>query len=295
MDQIIYQIAEEFIVLHTLDARAVERSLAKYAPFVRTDVSSSSSPILEVWEDKPCTLEAADELIEEVDDLAYYSRVYRHSEHGRLTIEISHQGIAMRGQIDSQWQTLYLSTSLGSYPHRFLIDRLIMIAFSMRTSREGCLKVHASVIEHSGRALVFLGVSGTGKSTHTRLWREYIQGATLLNDDEPIVRLMPSGQVRVYGCPWSGSTPCYRDTWAEVAGFVMLRQAPINELTRLSAREAFDALFTSCAVMHSCRETKARIFHCVADVLGTVPVYRLDNRPELAAVQLSHSILYPNS
>ena len=52
------------------------------------------------------------------------------------------------------------------------------------------IAIHSSVIVHSGRAVLFLGESGTGKSTHTRLWREHIPGAQLLNDDSPIVRVV---------------------------------------------------------------------------------------------------------
>jgi serine kinase of HPr protein (carbohydrate metabolism regulator) len=51
------------------------------------------------------------------------------------------------------------------------------------------LKLHASVIEKEGRALLFLGKSGTGKSTHSRLWQQYVPGCSLLNDDEPVVRV----------------------------------------------------------------------------------------------------------
>lgn len=290
MTQIIYQIAEEVLVLHTADADSVHKKLAKYEPFLRPSLEQLPSPILEVWEGSDIGEQDGEVLLEEVDDLAYYSRVYRRGTGFR--IEMYHQGLSIQGLVSSDWSRLELSIPLGDYSRRHLIDRLIMIAFSMATTPRGCLKVHASVIELSGQALIFLGVSGTGKSTHTRLWCEHIPGATLLNDDEPIVRMMPSGQVRVYGCPWSGSTPCYRDAWAEVAGFVMLRQAPFNKLEALSAREAFDALYSSCAVMHSCGKTRLQTFHSVADVLSCVRVYRLDNRPERAAVDLSYSILH---
>lgn len=51
--------------------------------------------------------------------------------------------------------------------------------------------IHSSVICLNNQAVLFLGESGTGKSTHTRLWREHIPGATLLNDDSPIIRIVP--------------------------------------------------------------------------------------------------------
>ena len=51
------------------------------------------------------------------------------------------------------------------------------------------IAIHSSAIEWNGHCALFLGESGTGKSTHTRLWREHIAGATLLNDDSPIIRI----------------------------------------------------------------------------------------------------------
>ena len=62
-----------------------------------------------------------------------------------------------------------------------------------------------------------MGKSGTGKSTHSRLWLENVPGATLLNDDNPIVRLTLVGAI-VYGSPWSGKTPCYKNESAPLAG-----------------------------------------------------------------------------
>ena len=56
----------------------------------------------------------------------------------------------------------------------------------------------AVVLFIRGKRFFFLGESGTGKSTHTRLWRENIAGSKLLNDDSPIVRYEEGG-VWVYG------------------------------------------------------------------------------------------------
>ena len=91
------------------------------------------------------------------------------------------------------------------------------------------IAIHSSVIVHSGRAVLFLGESGTGKSTHTRLWREHIPGAQLLNDDSPIVRVV-EGVPTVFGSPWSGKTPCYRNESYPIAAFVRLVQAPHNRI-----------------------------------------------------------------
>lgn len=82
----------------------------------------------------------------------------------------------------------------------------LWIMFGIAISPEA-IAIHSSTIECEGRAVLFLGESGTGKSTHTRLWQEHIPGARLLNDDSPIIR-MYQGQATAFGSPWSGKTPC---------------------------------------------------------------------------------------
>ncbi len=285
-----YQIAEEYLVLHPGSASQLCSSLAKYAPFLRPHLPLGQKPLLEVWDETPCPEREGDELLEEVLDQGFHSSVYKQAG-GGYRLNIVHRGLAVSALASEDWSQLRLSSSLSDDASSAITDRLIMIAFSVASSMVGCLKVHASVIEQAGGALVFMGVSGTGKSTHSRLWLQHIANCSLLNDDEPIVRLSPSGSVRVYGCPWSGSTPCYRDISAEVKAFVILRQAPTNALSKLSGRNSFSTLYSSCASLSCIPRSMARTLEAIIDILGVAPVYQLDNRPEYAAVQLTHSLL----
>ncbi len=173
----------------------------------------------------------------------------------------------------------------------YFLSFFLRIAYGMASVHRQTLKIHASVIEKEGKALIFLGESGTGKSTHSKLWQEHVPGCTLLNDDEPIVRLMDDGSVCVFGAPWSGSTPCYRNASAEVAAFVHLYQSPENRLTRLRGVQAYASLFKSAGIMRSDRENRALASDFITEMLGKVPAYRLDNRPDRDAVALSESLL----
>ncbi len=173
---------------------------------------------------------------------------------------------------------------------RFLLY-LLRAAYGMVAIHHKTVKIHASVTEKEGKALIFLGKSGTGKSTHSRLWKEFVPGSSLLNDDEPIVRLLDDGSLRVYGAPWSGSTPCYRNAWAEVSAFVHLYQSPENKLTRLKGVEAFASLFQSSALLRSDERGRQRAFDLITDILGRVPYYRLDNRPDREAVSLTETLM----
>ena len=93
--------------------------------------------------------------------------------------------------------------------------------YAFRTATLGTLEMHASVIAHEGRGYLFLAKSGTGKSTQSRMWLRCIEGAKLLNDDNPAIRIA-DGRPLVFGTPWSGKTPCWRNLSVPVKALVRL-------------------------------------------------------------------------
>lgn len=167
------------------------------------------------------------------------------------------------------------------------LNSFLMIAFTLAAAPLKTVKLHASVIEREGKAILFLGSSGAGKSTHTRLWEQHIPGSRLLNDDEPVVRIMEDGSVWVFGSPWSGSTPCYRNISAEAVALVRLYQHPENKLVQIKGITAFTALFQSAAILRSDEQHRERLFENVTVLTEKVPFYRLDCRPDREAVMLS--------
>lgn len=189
------------------------------------------------------------------------------------------------------WQHIYTDLTFTEKSDSVFLNNFLIIAFGMAAASKGTLKMHASVIEKDGNALLFLGESGTGKSTHSNLWQQFVPGCTLLNDDEPIVRIHNDGTVWVYGSPWSGKTPCYRNVSARVRAFVHLYQSPRNHLSALSGRMALTSLFTSSCMMRNNDENKNYIFTTIADILEQIPVYQLECRPDYGAVCLAETLM----
>lgn len=152
--------------------------------------------------------------------------------------------------------------------------------------------VHSSVIVCHNEAVMFLGESGTGKSTHTRLWRENIEGATLLNDDSPFVGVQ-NGRVVAFGSPWSGKTPCYKNESYPIRAIVRLSQAPHNSMRRLRSLLAVGALLPSLPPAFAFDEKlEDAVMNVLSAVIGAVPVYHLECLPNAAAAQLSHDTIY---
>ena len=152
--------------------------------------------------------------------------------------------------------------------------------------------VHSSTIVHQNRAVMFLGESGTGKSTHTRLWLKSIPDAHLLNDDSPVLAV-ENGEAVVYGSPWSGKTHCYHQLRFPLAGVVRLSQAPYNSIHRLSIVESFSAIHPSCPpALAQDERYQDMIVDLLSDVLSTVPIFHLECLPDEDAAWTSHDAIF---
>ena len=170
----------------------------------------------------------------------------------------------------------------------------IWVMFGTVLLKHNAVAIHSSVIVADDRGVLFLGESGTGKSTHTRLWRENIEGARLLNDDSPIVRIV-DGEVRVYGSPWSGKTPCYKNEVYPMAGLCRLSQAPHNRITRLSNLMAIGALLPSCPPIFAHDSTlQDMICATVGEIVRGTKSYHLECLPNREAAELSYNTIIRN-
>ena len=288
--QLIYCIASEYIVLYTPAPEVTASLLPNYEPFRVAELPVGVEPLFTFTGSVDLDTKKRIALLEDKTSDGVRAQVY-HTDDRQLLLELTidrrHQALC----VDRSWRTIVSDVLLDDPSAAVFINRLIMIAFGVAVAPHRTLKMHASVTVLNGQALLFLGVSGTGKSTHSRLWRKFVPGATLLNDDEPIVRVLEGGEVRVYGCPWSGGTPWYKNASARVKAFVYLYLARENKLSRLRGRDSFDAIYSSSAFLHSDKVRHLAMFDTVADVLERIPVYRLDCRPDEEAVSLTRQLL----
>ncbi len=167
----------------------------------------------------------------------------------------------------------------------FVINNALMMMYTFITSDKLTSLFHASVVSYEGKAYMFLGKSGTGKSTHSRLWLKYIEGTELVNDDNPVVRIIDD-EARVYGSPWSGKTPCYRNIDYPIGGFVKLKQAPMNEIRRMKAVEAYVALAMSISGMRWNKQMGDGLHQTENLLTAIVPVWHLSCLPDQNAAEL---------
>ena len=182
--------------------------------------------------------------------------------------------------------TLYLT----DFSQRFGINNALMVLYALATAPLGTALFHSAVVSHEGYGYMFLGKSGTGKSTHARLWLANIENTTLLNDDNPVVRVLPDG-IRVYGSPWSGKTPCYKNEDCPLGGIVLLEQAPHNKIRALRGIEAYAAILTSISGKRWERRIADALHNTENAIAMGAHVYHLECLPDNDAAKLCHETI----
>lgn len=160
-----------------------------------------------------------------------------------------------------------------------VLTSMLRIAFAQAILRRDGISIHASAVAADGKAWLFLGKSGTGKSTHARLWLRNIPGSRLLNDDNPAVRLV-DGKAVAFGTPWSGKTQCYRNESAPIGGIVRLVQGDADIFTKKDEVAALVALLPSCSVVHSDAALQSLLCDTLARLIELVPVGELKCLPD---------------
>ena len=272
-----YKVAE---VLFSVTAATDDFQLmTNYEPFA---VADGSSPVLQL------TVKEGDAVV--------YTEEMRQDDEGQMIIcgktdDGSHVFEFIWANETAGWllcpQDYSQATLIVTGRYRKLaIDNALMILFALSTAGQGIALFHASTVSYADKAYMFLGVSGTGKSTHSGLWLKYIKGTDLLNDDNPVVRVCDDGTATVYGSPWSGKTPCYRNLSYPLGGFVLLSQAPYNKIHRLSGIQAYVALVPSISGKRWETRIADGLHHTENALAMNVPVWHLECLPDEAAAQL---------
>ncbi len=167
-----------------------------------------------------------------------------------------------------------------------VLDSALRLMFDLATAGKGTLCIHAAVVSCEGKGYLFLGPSGTGKSTHAQLWLKHFEGTELVNDDNPVVR-----DGMVYGSPWSGKTACYRNVSVPIGGIVRLSQAPYNKIRRLSGIEAYVDLAESVGGKVWDSRIAEGLHQTENKLASTVPMWHLECLPDEAAARLCHDTI----
>jgi hypothetical protein len=164
-------------------------------------------------------------------------------------------------------------------PLVYPLDQLLLMHFL--ATRKGIL-THAAGIARGGKAFLFPGASGAGKSTFAQLLAEAGKGR-LLSDERMIVREV-GGELRAFGTPWAGTAGIARNGSAPLAGIYFLKHGPNDRMKKLAAADALDRLLPVVSVPWYDPETATPIVAFAKRLASEVPAYEMSFTPERPAV-----------
>ena len=297
-----YCVAQHLFAVHCADKALFER-MSNYEPF---RVEAQGEPIFALRIEQ-------DGLLNE-EERSHYAHVFTdNSEEDMPRIEVYREDIGerleARGkdgwlmrvsqiaqspiccelQSDKDFTQGVLHIAAGYQDVRFCIDNALMLMFAFRTAPLMTLEMHAAVVVKGGdeaRGYLFLGHSGTGKSTHARQWLQAFPDAWLLNDDNPILRILDDGNVYVFGSPWSGKTPCYNNAHARVGAIIKLSQAPFNELQALTLPQAYAYILSSASGLKTDQQMADHLYDSIKHVITHVKCHHLNCLPNTEAAEV---------
>ena len=216
--------------------------------------------------------------IPEAGDLVPRCRDYLWSEEEKTEIEINEEQFNPQlypATMDTK-QLIYMESGRQFYAKLLEYDGFYL---------------HSYAVALDGRAYLFSGPSGMGKSTHTRLWRQcFGEGVQIFNDDKPALRCI-EGEWIAYGTPWCGKDGININMHAPGAGICFLKQADHNKIRQLSKLEAVSKILPQTIYKFRNVDRLDLLLKHVDDLVRKIPVFELENRPELAAARLSYETM----
>lgn len=155
------------------------------------------------------------------------------------------------------------------------------------------LLLHASAIVMDGYAYLFSAPSGTGKSTHTGLWREAfgMERVQMLNDDKPALR-RENGIWYAYGTPWSGKTGQNLNIKVPVAGICMLSRGEKNAIAPFTGVSAIHALLEQ-TVRPPRADRRARLLELLNQLFEDVPIWKMQCTISEDAARMAYEAMRP--
>ncbi|GEM_PF-295704 len=154
--------------------------------------------------------------------------------------------------------------------------------------KHDAIMLHGSVVAVDGRAYLFTANSGTGKTTHTRLWLENIEGSYILNGDKPII-LFRDNKAFACGTPWRGKENCGVNEILPLSGICILERGEKNSIEKISFKDAFNILMMQS--YHPSRNNGTLLSMQLIQKLNSVNTFRLKCNMDREAAFVSYDAM----
>ena len=220
------------------------------------------------------------------DSTRDYCNAYLTEEDPEFTITVTPENLAFE-----QADLLAEAKAEGMKPRRFtdpFLERAaIQRAFADFLLNRNILLFHGSTVALDGYAYLFTAKCGTGKSTHTRLWREVFPGAQMVNDDKPFLEITEDGVI-AHGSPWSGKHGLSENISVPLKGICILHRGPENKIRPISPEEAMEMLLAQGYCPAESQEKSQTLTQTLAN---TTSLWSMECTKNTEAAKISHQAM----
>lgn len=149
---------------------------------------------------------------------------------------------------------------------------------------------HGSVVAVDGKCYLFTAKSGTGKSTHTRLWRKLLgERAVMVNDDKPLIRVTDEGAV-VFGTPYNGKHRLSNKISVPLRAVCILERSEKNRICRITRDEAYTMLIQQ-TYRPDDFDALARTFVLIDKMTDSAELWRMGCNMDISAAENAYNAM----
>lgn len=175
-----------------------------------------------------------------------------------------------------------------NFPDSYLETLAVYRKIAEQMIEYNTILFHGSVVAVDGAGYLFTAKSGTGKSTHTRLWREYFgERAIMVNDDKPLLRVSEN-DIMVYGTPWNGKHRLGTNTSVPLKALCILERAEKNHICRINKSAAYNMLIQQVYKPGSPQKL-LQTLQLVDRLAENVKLYNLGCNMDISAVKIAYN------
>ncbi|MBQ7817871.1 MAG: hypothetical protein IJ388_03650 [Oscillospiraceae bacterium] len=194
--------------------------------------------------------------------------------------------VITQADIDAERQAEDVLAAADGYLESLVIYRKLCERFV----EKGIVLIHSAAIAVDGKAYLFTAPSGTGKTTHIRLWKKkFGDRAIIVNGDKPLISVTPD-QIRVWGTPWDGKEHWSTNISVPVAGICQIGRGEENEINPANAGDALSVLFTQ-TYRPTTEEGMRKTLQLLLEISQRVPFWKLKCNMSIEAAEVSYAAM----
>ena len=213
-------------------------------------------------------------------------RDYRTEDEAEFALSITPADIAFEREKAAR-EARTEGRAVGRYSDAYLETLAVYRKLAEKLPDYDTVLFHGSCVAVDGAAYLFTAPSGTGKSTHVRLWRELLGArAVMVNDDKPLLRIGET-ETLVFGTPWDGKHRLSSNIAVPLRALCILERAEQNHIEAIPAAEAYPMLLQQ-VYRPADPAALARTLTLLDRLAASVPLYRLGCNREPAAAELAY-------